>query len=146
MINIHMAYRTTFKPKNIEKYVGDATKITCRSLWERNVCKFCDENNNVQKWSFEEVVVPYMSPIDQKVHNYFPDFLIKFTDGSKEKSWMIEVKPKKQTYLKENASKKEKITWVINQAKWKAAKAYCDKHGMEFKIITEKEIFANEQL
>ena len=76
MINIHMAYRTTFKPKNVEKYVGDATKITCRSLWERNVCKFCDENQSVQKWSFEEVVIPYMSPIDQKVHNYFPDFYL----------------------------------------------------------------------
>jgi hypothetical protein len=57
---------------------------------------------------------------------------------------MVEVKPKKQTYLKENASKKEKITWVINNAKWNAAQNYCAKHNMEFKVITEKEIFAHE--
>jgi len=55
------------------------------------------------------------------------------------------VKPKKQTFLKENASKKEKITWIINDAKWKAAKKYCEQNNMEFKIITEKEIF-NDKL
>jgi hypothetical protein len=55
----------------------------------------------------------------------------------------LEIKPKKQTYLKENASKKEKITWGINQAKWNAAKNYCDKNNFEFKILTEKELFTN---
>jgi hypothetical protein len=54
---------------------------------------------------------------------------------------MLEVKPKKQTILKENASKKEKITWIINNAKWNAADKYCRANKMEFKIITEKEIF-----
>ena len=138
-----MAYRSTYNPKNIKKYVGDYTKINCRSLWERNVCKFCDENDSITKWSFEEVVIPYLNPIDRKIHNYFPDFLIQFKDKTGIKSWMVEVKPKKQTYLKENASKKEKITWVVNNAKWKAAKAYCDKNGLEFKLLTEKELFNN---
>jgi len=138
-----MAYRSTYNPKNIKKYIGDYTKINCRSLWERNVCKFCDENDSITKWSFEEVVIPYLNPIDRKIHNYFPDFLIQFKDKTGIKSWMVEVKPKKQTYLKENASKKEKITWVINDAKWKAAKAYCDKNGLEFKLLTEKELFNN---
>jgi hypothetical protein len=138
-----MAYRSTYNPKNIKKYVGDYTKINCRSLWERNVCKFCDENDSITKWSFEEVVIPYLNPIDRKIHNYFPDFLIQFKDKTGIKSWMVEVKPKKQTYLKENASKKEKITWVVNDAKWKAAKAYCDKNGLEFKLLTEKELFNN---
>jgi hypothetical protein len=138
-----MAYRSIYNPKNIKKYVGDYTKINCRSLWERNVCKFCDENDSITKWSFEEVVIPYLNPIDRKIHNYFPDFLIQFKDKTGIKSWMVEVKPKKQTYLKENASKKEKITWVVNDAKWKAAKAYCDKNGLEFKLLTEKELFNN---
>lgn len=138
-----MAYKTVFKPKNIKKYVGDSTKIKCRSLWERNVCKFCDENDNIIKWCFEEIVIPYINPIDQKIHNYFPDFVIQFKDKNQIKSWMVEVKPKKQTFLKENASKKEKITWIINNAKWKAAKSYCDKNNIEFKIMTEKEIFNN---
>ena len=138
-----MAYKTRFTPQNPKKYVGDLSKIVCRSLWERNVCKFCDENSSIKKWSFEEIVIPYQSPIDKKMHNYFPDFLIEFENKNGIQRWMIEVKPKKQTFLKENASKKEKITWIINQAKWKAAESYCNKHGIEFKIITEKEIFSN---
>ena len=138
-----MAYKTVFQPKNVDKYVGDVSKVKCRSLWERNICKFCDDNPNVIKWSFEEIIVPYFNPLDQKIHNYFPDFLIKFDDGKSKKSWMVEVKPRKQTFLKENASKKEKITWIVNQAKWKAAESYCKKNNMEFKVITEKEIFGN---
>jgi hypothetical protein len=138
-----MAYKTKFKPKNISKYIGDSSKILCRSLWERNVCKFCDENPHIKKWSFEEIVVPYFNPLDQKMHNYFPDFLIEFENKGERKTWMVEVKPNKQTFLKENASKKEKIVWITNQAKWKAATEYCNKHGIEFKIITEKEIFSN---
>ena len=138
-----MAYKTRFTPKNIKKYIGDASKIVCRSLWERNVCKFCDETPSIMKWSFEEVIVPYVNPLDKKFHNYFPDFIIQFKVNEEIKTWMVEVKPKKQTYLKENASKKEKIAWITNSAKWEAAKKYCEKNNMEFKIITEKEIFTN---
>jgi hypothetical protein len=138
-----MAYKTVFNPKNPKKYAGDVSKIVCRSLWERNVCTFCDEHPEVIKWSSEEIAIPYMSPIDQKVHNYFPDFLIQFNGKDGIKTWMVEVKPKKQTFLKENASKKEKYTWVINNAKWQAAQAYCEKNKMVFKIITEKDLFSN---
>lgn len=138
-----MAYKTRYTPQNLKKYIGDSSKIVCRSLWERNVCKFCDQTESVVKWSFEEIIVPYFNPIDKKMHNYYPDFLIQFKDDESLKTWMVEVKPKKQTMLKENASKKEKLTWIMNNAKWEAAKNYCQKNKMEFKIITEKEIFAN---
>jgi hypothetical protein len=141
-----MAYKTRFLPINAKKYIGDSSKIVCRSLWERNVCKFCDENDSILRWSFEEITIPYVSPLDQKVHNYFPDFLIEFKNKDGIQVWMIEVKPKKQTYLKENASKKEKITWITNQAKWKAAQTYCSKNNITFKILTEKEIFSNERI
>ena len=100
-----MAYKTKFKPKNLHKYIGDASKITCRSLWERNVCKFCDDNHSIKKWTFEEIVIPYFSPIDQKMHNYFPDFLIEFENNGSTKTWMVEVKPKKQTFLKLSTQK-----------------------------------------
>jgi hypothetical protein len=138
-----MAYKTLFKPKNVKKYIGDSNNIVCRSLWERRVCKFLDENKNILKWSSEEIVIPYLSPIDQKIHNYYPDFLVQFNDGSKVKTWLLEVKPSKQLVLKENSSKKEKITWIVNTAKWEAAKNYSLKNNMEFKILTEKEIFTN---
>lgn len=141
-----MAYKTKFLPINKKKYIGDYSKILCRSLWERNVCKFCDENESIIRWSFEEIAIPYVNPLDQKVHNYFPDFLVEFKDTKGIHVWMIEVKPNKQTYLKENASKKEKITWITNQAKWKAAQAYCNKSNITFKILTEKEIFKNEHI
>jgi hypothetical protein len=138
-----MAYKTRFTPKNISKYIGDPSKIVCRSLWERNVCKFCDDTPSITKWSFEEIIIPYINPLDNKFHNYYPDFVIQFETNNQTKTWMVEVKPKKQTYLKENASKREKISWITNTAKWEAAKKYCEKNNMEFKIITEKEIFTN---
>lgn len=138
-----MAYKTKFKPKNTKKYIGNIQNIVCRSLWERRVCKFLDENTNILKWSSEEIVIPYTNPIDQKVHNYYPDFLVQFTNEGQIYTWLLEVKPLKQTLLKENANKKEKITWLINTAKWNAAKIYCKKNNMEFKILTEKEIFSN---
>jgi hypothetical protein len=138
-----MAYKTKYKPENKQKYVGDVDNIVCRSLWERSVCKFLDQNQNILKWSSEEIQIPYLNPFDNKIHNYYPDFLVQFKEGTSLKCWLIEIKPKKQTYLKENASKKEKITWGINQAKWNAAKNYCDKNNFEFKILTEKELFTN---
>lgn len=138
-----MAYKTRYVPEHPEKYIGDPTNIICRSLWERSVCKFCDINESIKKWSSEELVVPYISPIDRKQHNYYPDFIIQFQNNSGLNTWMVEIKPKKQTYLKENCSKKEKITWLINNAKWEAAKRFCEKNNMEFKLITEKEIFAS---
>lgn len=138
-----MAYKTKYFPKNKEKYVGDVENIVCRSLWERSVCKFFDENQSILKWSSEEITIPYLNPLDNKIHNYYPDFLVQFKTGTENRSWLIEVKPKKQIMLKENASKKEKITWIINNAKWQAAQNYCSKHNFEFKILTEKEIFAN---
>jgi hypothetical protein len=136
-----MAYKTRFTPKNPNKYVGSKTELLCRSLWERRVCKFLDENTSVKKWSFEEVEIPYVHPIDKKVHRYIPDFLIQLEKNQEKKSILIEVKPNKQVNLKESASKKEKILFLINSAKWQAAKNFCIKHGMEFKILTEKDIF-----
>lgn len=138
-----MAYKTKYTPKNIQKYVGDHTKITCRSLWERNVCKFCDDHPSIMKWSFEEIAIPYISPIDNKMKNYYPDFLIEFIVNGNKKVWLIEVKPKKQTMLKENASKNEKYTWAVNNAKWDAAKRFCEKNNIEFKLLTERELFTN---
>jgi hypothetical protein len=138
-----MAYKSIFNPQNPKKYAGDHSKIVCRSLWERQVCKFCDSNPNIIKWSSEEIGIPYLSPIDNKMHTYFPDFLIQFKNSLGIQTWMVEVKPKKQTMLKENASKKEKYIWTINNAKWKAATDYCKKYKMSFKILTEKELFNN---
>jgi len=136
-----MAYKTRFTPKNPNKYIGTKKELTCRSLWERRVCKFLDENLHVTKWSFEEVEIPYVSPLDKKVHRYIPDFLVQVEQANRKKSMLIEVKPKKQVKLKESASGKERLMFAVNKAKWEAAQRFCEKHNIEFKILTEEEIF-----
>lgn len=142
-----MAYSGRFTPKNPEKYRGDVTNIIYRSLWERKAMVWFDENPSVLQWASEEVVIPYVSPIDNRVHRYFPDFLIKAKglDG-RVKTMLIEVKPKSQTEppvkKKKNTRKylNEVATWGVNDAKWKAAREYCADRLWEFHIITEKEL------
>jgi hypothetical protein len=138
-----MAYKTWYKPKNLKKYIGNTNNIVCRSLWERNVCKFLDENESIIKWSSEEIAIPYTHPIDKKIHNYYPDFMIQFKNETGTHTWILEIKPKKQTLLRENATKTEKLIWSVNTAKWDAAKKYCEKNNITFKLLTEKELFAN---
>ena len=72
-----MAYKGKYKPRNRSKYKGDPTKIIYRSLWERRFMVWCDENPNVIKWASEEVVIPYRSPLDRRIHKYYPDFWVK---------------------------------------------------------------------
>ena len=92
-----MSYSGKFKPKNYKKYKGDPTKIYYRSLWERRFMMYCDNNPNITEWNSEEIVIPYISPVDKRVHRYFPDFYIKYvTAEGKTIREIIEVKPKKQ--------------------------------------------------
>lgn len=139
-------YKGRYKPKNPKKYRGDIKNIVYRSLWERRFMKYCDTNPSVLLWCSEELVIPYFSPIDKKVHRYFPDFLIKIKDeNEKIRTIVIEVKPKKQTVppkKRKNGKKsfaylEEVRTWGINEAKWKAAEEYCADRMWEFKILTE---------
>ena len=129
-----MAYKGKFKPKNRDKYKGNPTNIIYRSLWERRFMVYCDSNNSVVKWSSEEIVIPYRSPFDRKIHKYYPDFWVKIKkhDGSFETS-IIEVKPKSQTIPPKDTSRKRKSgrfllemkRYGVNEAKWKAATTYC---------------------
>ena len=63
-----MAYKGKYKPKYRSKYKGDPTKIIYRSLWERRFMVYCDENPNIIKWASEEVIIPYRSPLDKRIH------------------------------------------------------------------------------
>ena len=135
-----MNYKGKFRPTNRQKYKGDITNIIYRSLWERSFMRYCDENKDIVEWGSEELIVPYISPLDNKQHRYFPDFYIKTKNGDK---FMVEIKPKKFT---KPPKPKKRITkayihetkeWHRNQAKWKAAKNVCEKLGWKFQIITE---------
>jgi len=140
--------KSIYKPSNPRKYQGDAKNIICRSSWERKFCRYCDLNENIISWGSEEFFIPYVSPLDNRVHRYFPDFLIKVKESTgKIKTYLIEVKPKKQTrppVKKSRVTKSfiyETKTYAVNQAKWKAAEEWCADRRIEFKIITEDELY-----
>jgi hypothetical protein len=142
-----MAYKGVFKPKNPQKYNGDPTNIIYRSSWELKYMMYLDSHENVLNWSSEEVIVPYRSPIDNKVHRYFPDFVVKIrnTAGMIE-TIMVEIKPYDQTKPPKAQTKKTKryinevYTWGINSAKWESAKKYCENKGWKFVVLTENEL------
>lgn len=143
-----MAYSGKFSPKNTHKYLGDPTGIWYRSLWERRVMVHLDDNPGVIEWSSEEIVIPYLSPIDNKIHRYFPDFFarVKNKNGLIE-AIIIEVKPLSQSIAPKVVKRvtrraiKEVITYGINEAKWKAATKYCKDRNWKFQVLTEKDIF-----
>jgi hypothetical protein len=145
-----MAYSGQFKPKHPQKYIGDPTNIIYRSSWEVKVMDWLDRNPDILSWASEELIIPYKSPVDGRVHRYFPDFLVKMrTREGKLKTMILEVKPKKQTQEPEQRKRitkqyiNEVSTWGVNQAKWKAATEYCSDRGWEFRLITEDHLGLN---
>ena len=139
-------YSGKFKPLNKNKYLGDVNNITWRSSWERTVFKWCDSNPNVEYWNSEEVVIPYISPIDNKQHRYFVDLFIIFKNGSR---LLVEIKPKKQTVKPNHNHKKDKrlstiinedATYAINTAKWNSANEFASRINAKFVIFTEDTI------
>lgn len=140
-----MAYSGLYKPVNPKKYRGNPTKIIYRSMWEKKFMIFCDHTSSIVEWGSEEIIIPYRSPIDGRVHRYYPDFYIKIlTKSGKYEKYVIEVKPKRQTQKpnekpkrKTAAWKREVLTWIKNRAKWDAAEDFCEDRQMKFKILTE---------
>jgi len=130
--------------RNKNKYMGDHNNVVYRSSWELKFLAWCDNNPNVVEFSSEEIVIPYKSPVDGKYHRYFVDCFVKVKDKDGNiKSYLIEIKPKKQTKepeIQRRVTKRyitEVTTWGVNQAKWKAATEYCLDRNWEFKLITE---------
>lgn len=101
---------------------------------------YVDQHPDVVEWGSEEFSIPYVSPIDGKIHRYFPDFWIKKKDNE---ILVVEIKPNVQTKPpkpQKRITKRyvtEVRTWGINSAKWKAAKSYCDDRKWKFIIMDE---------
>ena len=74
--------KSKYKPKYPRKYQGNPNNIICRSSWERKFCRYCDLNNNIIAWASEEISIPYMSPVDNRPHRYYPDFLMKVKESN----------------------------------------------------------------
>lgn len=138
-----MAYSGRYNVLNPKKYKGDHTNVIFRSLWERDVFKWCDSNPKVKAWSSEEVVIPYYYEADKRYHRYFPDLKIIFED----RTILVEIKPNKETKppVGEKRTKKyinEALTYVRNMNKWEAANSFCKDRKWEFQIWTEETLYS----
>lgn len=129
-----------------EKYLGDPRKCRFLSSWELRFFQYADNNPAVVKWGSEQFKVPYFHPIKKKVCTYIPDIWIqiKLPDGTI-RTEVIEIKPKKQSVISKNMSNYDKVSLVINHAKWLACKAICDRGGIGFRICTEDDIFSGKK-
>ena len=138
-------YSGKYRVLHREKYDGDPSAVVYRSLWERQVFKWCDENPGVARWSSEETIVPYRCRSDGKSHRYFVDLKVTFKTGE---TYLIEIKPKKQTQEPKVRARKTKayitevLTYAKNLSKWQAAREYCADRGWIFEVWTEDSIKA----
>lgn len=142
-----MAYSGKFRPNNPQKYRGDPNNIVYRSTWERKLMAWLDSEPSIIEWGSEELIIPYISPVDNRWHRYFPDFYVKVRQKDDTiKVMILEVKPDKQTrppQKKKRVTKQyinEVVTWGVNEAKWKAAQEFCLDRGWTFKILTEHDL------
>lgn len=140
-----------FKPVNPEKYIGEYP-ITFRSSWEFKFLKWCDASPTVLKYASEPIGIPYFNPLDKRGHIYYVDFyiIVRGSDGNEQK-YLVEVKPMK--YVSEpkapdiNTSKQwanyvyAAKQYIINKAKFEAAKTFAAQRGVKFGIITENFLF-----
>lgn len=127
-----------YTPINPEKYMGDPSKIRYLSSWEHRFMYACDMNPSIIQWGSEEFKIPYVNPIKKKVCMYIPDFIVRYKKEGQIYTEVVEIKPAKEAVLRPRMSNYDKVCLVINTAKWQAARIYCDKYGVTFRILTEK--------
>ena len=137
-----------YHPRHPQKYVGDVNNIIYRSSWELRFLQYCDSNESILQYASEEFSIPYLSPLDNRMHRYYPDYLIKVKESNGSiKKYVIEVKPKRQTEPTKKKSRVNKTylnemkTYALNQAKWKYAREFCKENLLEFKVKTEDQLF-----
>lgn len=140
-----------YRPVNPHKYIGDVNNIVYRSSWELAAFRWFDDTPEILKWGSEELIIPYISQVDGRKHRYFTDAIlfVKTPTGIRKK--IIEIKPYSQTKKptrgknQKDASWAEDVrTWLTNESKWVAARAYADANDADFVILTEREIFPNQ--
>lgn len=139
----HVSKRSFYKqgiidPSTCKKLYNSVKSdpIKYQSSLELQFIKYCEACNSINKWANEPISIKYYCRIDNKLHEYFPDFIIESVKG---KRTLIEIKPYSQTQKPlPNASLWAKEQWVKNVDKWNAAKEFAKKNGMNFMIVTER--------
>lgn len=143
-------YKGRYRVLNPSKYKGNLSEIVYRSSWELKFMTWCDRNASVLEWGSETVVIPYKSPVDNKLHRYFVDFYVKIKNKeNKITKYLVEIKPEKFTKPPEIPKRQTKkfiqevFQYGTNQAKWKAANEFCQERGMKFLVLTENDLGIN---
>jgi hypothetical protein len=136
-----------FKPHHPEKYQGKVDQIVYRSSWELSFMRRLDHDRRVVEWSSEEIKIPYTDPVTRRLKRYFPDFLVTMVEEGVRKTYLVEIKPDAQVKLPKKGKKKsdkqymtEAFTYARNLAKWESAKRWCERHKVEWVILTEKNL------
>lgn len=135
-----------FKVSESVKYIGSVKKVIYRSSWEERFCIWCERSTLVDKWASESIVVKYNCPIENKIKNYYPDFLVKLKNGQ---TWLVEVKPEKEyktppsfpkRKTKKSLSNYEYLMkhYLVNRSKFKSAIAFCKTKNWTFFVANEK--------
>lgn len=134
-----------YKIKNPEKYIGTKSPFY-RSSWEFTFMCFCDNNPAVLQWSSEPIRIPYRNPVTGKNTTYVPDFLMVYIDANqKQHIELLEIKPLKEATMESAKTMRDKYSVAINMAKWEAAKNWCKANNIQFRIVTEFDIFKNQK-
>jgi len=135
-----------FHPHNVNKYIG-TLPIVYRSSLELSFDRWCDRNYNVLQWGSESIKIPYVSPKDGKVHQYYTDAVVVLKTPEGSKKIIVEIKPSKQLQPPtQHGNKKmstkiyEQVTYAVNMSKWEHARAWCKRNGYDFVILTEKDL------
>jgi hypothetical protein len=138
----HQGYFDKYNP---QKYVGPRP-IIFRSDLELRFMRNMELNPEVEKWSSENIVIPYIMKEKQKdgkfrevKKNYNIDFTVYLKN---KKQYIIEVKPSALVPLNESQIMRNPMM-MKNASKWKAAIQWCKLNNFEFKIVTEKNLTGN---
>jgi len=147
-------YNGNYIPENKKKCLNLTilkSNPVFRSGYERKFFYWLDHNDNVKRWGSEIIKVPYIFLVDRRQHLYYIDIYCEILgkDG-KLKKYLIEIKPSSQTVAPKRPKIKNKKAYkrfiyevkryIQNKNKWRAARAFANKNGLEFKIITEKDL------
>ena len=83
----------------------------------------------------------------QRKARYYMDAYIQLETPQGPRKFLVEIKPLRQTQAPVPSKRKKKSTilyenamYAVNKEKWAAAKEFAKKRGMEFLIITEKDL------
>lgn len=105
------------------KSIKNNNIVQFESSLERDYVYLLEYDDNIREYCEQPIIIEYLDKGFQR--KYIPDFLVKNYNGD---IILIEVKYQKDLLLNDN------------QIKFRAAKEFCLKNGLNFKVITEKEI------